>query len=178
MTANEMKRIFSAAALVADADGKTPACRLRSLLQDEKKPLHRLLAAWTEKPLYEVGKSEAPEMLLALVRLIHAGGAVLLNMISKCTAEKVCTLLYQYQPEDIDALYFLMKQRCKDDVCTMYQADALRLLVMSKLEKGANYPSLRDLLMENRANDVNQTGDEIISDIFAAIGIGGENDDH
>lgn len=173
-----MARAYPAAAKMAELTG-TQYDAMAELLRDRRRVLYSFLSACAGCKPQDIPSADASDSLTALLEAMADGILMFVYACRTAGAEIVCTALYQYRPEDPDALVTLIKRRRKDDRCTYYMADALRILVLANLKKGSKYPRLEELLDKGKKKPT-QTGTEILNDIITAVmGTKGDNtNDH
>lgn len=163
-----MMSAFSPAAAIAAIKGGTPIKKAQTLMTDKRRVLLRMLSVISGKQQNEVLKQDALVTVASLVQWLENGGQIFLHVMEACGAELVCEVLYEYRPEDVDALVHLVSRKRKKDFSTHYIADALRLLVLSKLEKGSRYPALRELL-EPEKEKPQESGMDVLNRICDAV---------
>lgn len=168
-----MARLFPAVREIAALDG-TGLDAMAELLQKRRHALYRLVAVCAGRDAREVPQMEVADVLQSLAYAARDGLLMLICVCRAAGEEVFCTALYQYRPANPEALATLVKRRIRDDKATHYMANALRLLVLSKLEKGSSYPTLREVLEPHKAEPV-KTGMEIMNDIMNAVLGGKEN---
>lgn len=178
MDATMMLKAFAPVSAIAATKGRNAYRRAEALLTTGRGDLVRLLALTSGMTAAQVREADAAQAFSALVDWAVDGGVAYIRAVASCGAEIVCTTLYQYRPEDVDALFYLLRRRRKDDRRTEYIADALRLLVLSKMRKGGKFPRLAECLGE-RKKPPEKTGAQIFGGIVsAALGKGGKKIDH
>jgi hypothetical protein len=162
-----MARVYPAAAKMAELAGSRFDV-MSELLHHHRYVLYRLMSACAGCKSQEIPEMDAGDTLSALLDAMADGLLTLIYACRSAGPEIVCTTLYQYRPEDPAALVTLINRRRKDDRCTYYMADALRLLVLSNLKKGSKYPRLEELLSNKKVRQT-QSGEQILDSIITAV---------
>jgi hypothetical protein len=172
MDATLMLKTFAAVSAISAVKAPNVYRRAEILLTARRGDLVQLLALVNGMTVSEVREADAAQAFSALVNWAVEGGVSYIRVVSSCGPEIVCTTLYQYRPEDVHALCYLLRRRRKDDRRTEYIADTLRLLVLSKMKKGSEFPHLAECLGEKKKSP-EKTGAQILDGIIsAALGKG------
>lgn len=141
MNLEEMRGLMAPAALLAKTADDPRVSLLRII---GKRPLFLAELAAAQTGLFLEDILEQP---LAKTFSAIAEALPFMSFVRAAGPERVCSVLYRYNPHDVDSLILLLHAENEQRATTLYLAECMRLLVTSKLNKNAPpFPSLTEFL--------------------------------